>query len=516
LAWLQAPRLAPIVALVLPAALSLGRVTAQPDALAGDDQSSAAEQAIEEITVIGRRFLRDLRIEVQASRERVYGLFNSLNSNDEFDIDCHTAARTGTRMSRRVCRPRFVDDATHAAGKWYLIALHGGPGGGLLAAQAEMGVVPLKERQLAAELQRLTRESREFRRAIAEYQAVERRYAEVRSAAVIEASASIVDTYSSPSLERLNRRDSKLGPRPGEFATTAVHPSREGWVKMRYSVLADGRTANVRVVDALPSRLDPTDAIRAVETWMFEPASDGREPIAWHNNLAVISFSRPDAEFSGSLEFADAYEQVAELIAGGQLEDARSRNEAMQRVYAETLEEIQLAQLQLAAIEHALGRRHAALVAIRRATEQGVAGLAEEELKLALEHRFALELALGYAADALRTYDRRTDLERLSSRDPLAQQAAALKRALEAPDATQAVQAQISATGDWEHMLPSGVFELSGVVGDAETLALECDRNKAELAFQPNVQMTIPASWGGCVLTVRGQPDTTFTLYEFL
>lgn len=49
------------------------------------------------------------------------------------------------------------------------------------------------------------------------------------------------------------------------------------------------------------------------------------------------------------------------------------------------------------------GDSHAALDSIRRATEPAVDQLADEELKLALEHRFTLELELGLAADALET-----------------------------------------------------------------------------------------------------------------
>jgi hypothetical protein len=66
------------------------------------------------------------------------------------------------------------------------------------------------------------------------------------------------------------------------------------------------------------------------------------------------------------------------------------------------------------------------------------------------------------------------------------------------------------------YALPWPAFEVTGVQGRAENLEVECHRKRTELPFQPNVQMTIPSSWGGCVLTVRGEPETTFTLYEFL
>lgn len=267
---------------------------------------------------------------------------------------------------------------------------------------------------------------------------------------------------------------------------------------------------------ALPPGLDAASAVAAAKAWRFEPAAENGTAIDRHNNVAVISFRRSTGAYEGSLAFADAYAAVAELIADSRLEEAKSENERMQRTNAETLEELKLSQLQLAAIEHALGNPHAALVAIRRATEQGFEGLSGNELKLALEHRFALEVELGYAADALRTYERRAGIGRLSSRDPLARRAAALERALAAQDASQAVRARLGEDGRWEHPLASKAFEVADTNGAAESVGVECHRKKAELPFTPNAQTLIPQSWGGCVLTVRGEPDTTFTLYEFL
>jgi hypothetical protein len=53
------------------------------------------------------------------------------------------------------------------------------------------------------------------------------------------------------------------------------------------------------------------------------------------------------------------------------------------------------------------------------------------------------------------------------------------------------------------------------VNGRNEDLEVECERNRVALPFEPDVEVTIPAAWGACVLTIRGRPDTTFTLYEF-
>jgi len=63
---------------------------------------------LEEITVYGRKSLHLLREDVIKAEEQIFGVFNELNSSDEFDIHCVEEARTGTRIKTRYCRPNFV------------------------------------------------------------------------------------------------------------------------------------------------------------------------------------------------------------------------------------------------------------------------------------------------------------------------------------------------------------------------------------------------------------------------
>lgn len=529
----QSARCRGVLVLFALMALSVGRVAAQPEPAEPGDRPDRRTEPIEEVTVRGQRPLRELRLEVQVARERVYDLFNSLNSDDEFDIHCRNEPRTGTRIPQRVCRPRFADDATGDAASAFVLELFYACGDGEMSeaclarafprAQTEVSVVPVKDQQLAADVQRVAREHREFRRAITEYWAVDARYDDARRAEepALQASASIVDAPGAKIASRLAERqeDETVSPEPVDLVTPDSsrlgEDAREGWVKLRYSVLADGATADVRVVDAMPAGLDPASAMAAVQAWTFEPATADGVPVDWHNNLAVIVFSREEAEREGSPEFAEAYEEVAELVSDERYERAKARNERMQRELAVTLDDVQLAQLQLAAIERALGDPHAALAAIRRATEPAIPQLADEELTFALEHRFALELQLGLAVDALETNERRAAVERLPSGHPLARQGETLEQSLRAPDTSLAARGRIDDNGRWAHALTWRTFAVGDVDGRNENLEVACDRNRALLPFEADVEVTIPAAWGECVLLVEGRPDTTFMLHEF-
>src|SRR5690606_19198341 len=267
---------------------------AQPEPGAPDDAAGAPRQQIEEITVVGRQTTRTLRLEVQAAKETIYDLFNSLSDDGEFHIHCRDSAATGTRITQRICRPQFADTATDRAADRLLngVLFECPPidnprweacfnrmiGG----AQTQVFQVPAQEQRLAAEIQRLARENADFRQAIAEYLAAERRYQDARRAEgpASRVSVSIIDTTADPGSTRAGRQSAISAPRPVSLATPAPPSSgtigdaaREGWVKVRYSVRADGTTSDVRAVDALPSGRDPLSAIEAASAGTFEPAA---------------------------------------------------------------------------------------------------------------------------------------------------------------------------------------------------------------------------------------------------
>ena len=62
----------------------------------------------------------------------------------------------------------------------------------------------------------------------------------------------------------------------------------EGWAVVRYSVLANGKTDNVRVVDTVPPGIDTKATVDAVERWTFSPATADGKAVDWHNTESVV------------------------------------------------------------------------------------------------------------------------------------------------------------------------------------------------------------------------------------
>jgi len=104
--------------------LELIEVTSErlPEAVSAAETGLIQDQseALEEIVVIGDPTVRSLRGALRAAQDQVHELFNELNDDNQFDIHCYSETRTGTNISRRFCKPNYVDTTTAIEGQAYL------------------------------------------------------------------------------------------------------------------------------------------------------------------------------------------------------------------------------------------------------------------------------------------------------------------------------------------------------------------------------------------------------------
>ena len=59
-----------------------------------------------------------------------------------------------------------------------------------------------------------------------------------------------------------------------EYPREAARLGEEGWVELRLTVAANGRVADVEVLDAQPRQLFDAAARKAAQKWRFEPPED--------------------------------------------------------------------------------------------------------------------------------------------------------------------------------------------------------------------------------------------------
>ena len=78
---------------------------------AADHNEPVSSETVEEITVYGDKSLIRLRHEMYAAAENFFAIFNEINSNDDFDVECEYVTFLGSRRRHYLCMPRFAEKA---------------------------------------------------------------------------------------------------------------------------------------------------------------------------------------------------------------------------------------------------------------------------------------------------------------------------------------------------------------------------------------------------------------------
>jgi hypothetical protein len=82
----------------------VGRCQTAPAAGSG----AAPTNVQAEVQVQNQKSLRQLRAEVDQAEENFFAVFNSINSDDEYDVKCAYETGLGSRRKQHVCTPRFA------------------------------------------------------------------------------------------------------------------------------------------------------------------------------------------------------------------------------------------------------------------------------------------------------------------------------------------------------------------------------------------------------------------------
>ena len=75
---------------------------------AAEESAAESSDTVEEIIVYGERSLTHLRQEVYAAEENFFTVFNVLNSDDEFDVECDYVFSISAHRRLRTCKAQFL------------------------------------------------------------------------------------------------------------------------------------------------------------------------------------------------------------------------------------------------------------------------------------------------------------------------------------------------------------------------------------------------------------------------
>ncbi|QJE71860.1 energy transducer TonB [Aerophototrophica crusticola] len=116
----------------------------------------------------------------------------------------------------------------------------------------------------------------------------------------------------------------KLAPK---YPAMMADQSREGWVILSFTITAEGKTANIEVLDSSDrAKRFHEAAIEAVSTWRYTPAQVDGKPVEQRNNeLPVVFTIRTSGgnPMGGSDITRSRIRRIDNLLAEGKLEEAR-------------------------------------------------------------------------------------------------------------------------------------------------------------------------------------------------
>lgn len=136
------------------------------------------EQPIEVVEVVGQR-LQELRFQIEDARLDIYEIFNSLNTDDEFDVHCEGRKETGSLIKHTICEPAFVGMALENTARAAFLDrnANGLPASTSIAPLAQGGIAQ-KNLQLRDKMVELANKDAKLQSAILDLQQLMAEYAE--------------------------------------------------------------------------------------------------------------------------------------------------------------------------------------------------------------------------------------------------------------------------------------------------------------------------------------------------
>jgi len=308
--------------------------------------------------------------------------------------------------------------------------------------------------------------------------------------------------------------------------------SREAVVVVRFTVKADGSTADVQITDGFYTQEIANAIVIRVRNERHEPAMLGGQPVDYYGVTQTIRLGH---NFGQTITpgFRNQYEAVQAVYQKGDYAGAAAQIETLISTRVKGLFEYAFLNKALIPIYARLNRPEEALRVSRLATLKDVPPdletptgtlirpqaskwpylLPHDNLVSALRMRFDLALQLGLVSEATQVYQELGSIDKLSADDPLT---VALQQAQE----QLRKQPLLMSTGrigrgPWLNDLSRHTFTLSNVQGGSlQYIDLVCRLQRRRLDYKPDAEWTVPAAWGDCAVQVSGAEGTAFSLVQ--
>ena len=302
-----------------------------------------------------------------------------------------------------------------------------------------------------------------------------------------------------------------------------TYPKLEGrrrldaWVEITYCIDQSGKAQNVSVLDSVGTENFDHSAIKAVQSWDFEPALRDGNPVWQSRNKVLIGFSY-EGQLRADGRFARAFRKIGRYIDQDNLKDADLLFQEVFQTYDMSLYELSKLWEQRVRYENKIGDLYKIDMAIHRAAMSKGAWIEKKGYVQLLALRAKVQTNLGKYFEARRSFNDLVDETRKNDK-----RVAELRPAFEridtiiAGDGVITIKAEVRTRDEcaycddsWAFTPVRNDFALSKIKGSLESIDMRCDNRRFESDISELVEWHIPDDWGTCHVQIYGEPGTTF------
>ena len=311
---------------------------------------------------------------------------------------------------------------------------------------------------------------------------------------------------------------------PPIYPLEALSRRREGWVALSFMISPEGEVTEPMIEESSGAESFEKAALEAVKKWRYNPATLNGQPVEDTITRAVIRFAleSESGERPGvSNGFRVSYLRVKDSVSKPDLQQAASLlDELAQKERLSLTEDSWYWWLKYTYLDAAGSSAEEKRDALTRAI--GYDDLLPPDLLVAASvGLYDLRVKEADYAGALRTLDRLKGSRRARNSARYAEVVKALDAsaqqigALIDGDTTLRVDAMIGEHDYWVQGLLRRSFSIEEIRGHIDSVEVRCTRRNARFgSVSGEHTWTIPKSWGDCGAYVKGNPGTTFVVYE--
>lgn len=293
----------------------------------------------------------------------------------------------------------------------------------------------------------------------------------------------------------------------------------EGFIVTRYTVKADGTTDDIEIVGGFTNDFYERTIKESVAKWTFQPGTVNGAPADFLNQEYIFRIKITE-ELASTPDFQAEYVKLDAQYTAGEFADAKQATRGILGQHVHTVLDYAVTQQMLSSIEMKLGDPFAALAAIKLTTMSNLNAAGEPEyllvpnlLESALRQQLVLAASVHQQGEVVRTWGVLEANFEIPADDKLRELVATAQQQIESPDPLPALGKILDKQFTYQPV--HRIFTVADIAGELDTITARCEHRNLELEYMPDVDWTLPASFGKCALDFAGDDGTTFTIYEF-